>query len=129
MARRLLPGKQQALEQGPVTGEPRHVRRRVLGGIVPAADRDRADVVGARRERGSLGAGHGAALEGQGVDRGRRQQPEVAGLGLEQVTVYGLSAGGKSVTNLLASPLAKARATWAGLHWQPGTWWAVDGVS
>jgi para-nitrobenzyl esterase len=26
-------------------------------------------------------------------------------------------------------PFAHARETWAGLDWQPGTWWAVDGVS
>jgi len=26
-------------------------------------------------------------------------------------------------------PFAHARDTWAGLDWQPGTWWPVDGVS
>jgi para-nitrobenzyl esterase len=26
-------------------------------------------------------------------------------------------------------PFAHARETWAGLDWQPGTWWPVDGVS
>jgi para-nitrobenzyl esterase len=26
-------------------------------------------------------------------------------------------------------PFAHARQTWAGLDWQPGTWWPVDGVS
>jgi para-nitrobenzyl esterase len=26
-------------------------------------------------------------------------------------------------------PFAYARETWAGLDWQPGTWWPVDGVS
>lgn len=28
-----------------------------------------------------------------------------------------------------ADPFAHARETWAGLDWQPGTWWPVDGVS
>jgi para-nitrobenzyl esterase len=27
-----------------------------------------------------------------------------------------------------ADPFAHARETWAGLDWQPGTWWPVDGV-
>jgi hypothetical protein len=30
---------------------------------------------------------------------------------------------------LATDPFAHARETWAGLHWQPGTWWAADGVS
>ena len=30
---------------------------------------------------------------------------------------------------LASDPFARPRATWAGLDWQPGTWWAVDGVS
>jgi para-nitrobenzyl esterase len=30
---------------------------------------------------------------------------------------------------LTADPFAHARATWAGLDWQPGTWWQVDGIS
>jgi para-nitrobenzyl esterase len=28
-----------------------------------------------------------------------------------------------------ADPFAHARQTWAGLDWQPGTWWPVEGVS
>ena len=64
-----------------------------------------------------------------------------------QITVYGLTAGdpgwtryepgagrqamifGGDAPRLAADPFSFARATWAGLHWQPGTWWAVDGVS
>ena len=45
-------------------------------------------------------------------------------------------AGGRSAMTfgadgprLTADPFAFARGTWAGLDWQPGTWWAVDGVS
>ena len=30
---------------------------------------------------------------------------------------------------LASDPFARARQAWAGLDWQPGTWWAVDGVS
>jgi para-nitrobenzyl esterase len=30
---------------------------------------------------------------------------------------------------LTADPFAHAREAWAGLDWQPGTWWQVDGVS
>jgi para-nitrobenzyl esterase len=30
---------------------------------------------------------------------------------------------------LAESPFTHARATWAGLNWQPGPWWSVDGVS
>jgi hypothetical protein len=26
-------------------------------------------------------------------------------------------------------PFAATRATWSGLSWQPGTWWATDEVS
>ena len=29
---------------------------------------------------------------------------------------------------LADDPFAFPRETWAGLDWQPGTWWAVDGV-
>jgi para-nitrobenzyl esterase len=28
-----------------------------------------------------------------------------------------------------ADPFSYAREAWAGLDWQPGTWWAVDGIS
>jgi para-nitrobenzyl esterase len=31
--------------------------------------------------------------------------------------------------HLTEAPFAHARETWAGLTWQPGTWWQVDGVS
>jgi len=31
--------------------------------------------------------------------------------------------------HLAEAPFAPARETWAGLTWQPGTWWQVDGVS
>jgi para-nitrobenzyl esterase len=31
--------------------------------------------------------------------------------------------------NVADDPFAFPRKTWAGLTWQPGTWWAVDGVS
>jgi para-nitrobenzyl esterase len=30
---------------------------------------------------------------------------------------------------LASDPFARPRQAWAGLDWQPGTWWAVDGVS
>jgi para-nitrobenzyl esterase len=30
---------------------------------------------------------------------------------------------------LFQDPFAPAREAWAGLNWQPGTWWQVDGVS
>ena len=30
---------------------------------------------------------------------------------------------------LASDPFARPREMWAGLDWQPGTWWAVDGVS
>ncbi len=30
---------------------------------------------------------------------------------------------------LASDPFARPRQAWAGLNWQPGTWWAVDGVS
>jgi para-nitrobenzyl esterase len=30
---------------------------------------------------------------------------------------------------LAGDPFARARAMWAGLDWQPGPWWAVDGIS
>jgi para-nitrobenzyl esterase len=31
--------------------------------------------------------------------------------------------------HLAGDPFAFPRETWAGLNWQPGTWWAVEGVS
>jgi para-nitrobenzyl esterase len=31
--------------------------------------------------------------------------------------------------HLAGDPFAHALGTWAGLDWQPGTWWALDGVS
>jgi para-nitrobenzyl esterase len=35
-------------------------------------------------------------------------------------------AGGPRLAD---DPFARPRETWAGLDWQPGTWWAVDGIS
>jgi len=35
------------------------------------------------------------------------------------------AAGPRTATD----PFADARATWAGLDWQPGPWWPIDGVS
>jgi para-nitrobenzyl esterase len=31
--------------------------------------------------------------------------------------------------HVAANPFAHAREAWAGLEWQPGTWWPVGGVS
>jgi para-nitrobenzyl esterase len=36
---------------------------------------------------------------------------------------------GGAAPHLAGDPFSFARATWAGLDWQPGTWWAVEGVS
>ncbi len=36
---------------------------------------------------------------------------------------------GGDAPHLVDDPFAFARETWAGLNWQPGTWWQVDGVS
>jgi carboxylesterase type B len=32
-------------------------------------------------------------------------------------------------SRLEKDPFAFARETWSGLHWQPGPWWAIEGVS
>jgi para-nitrobenzyl esterase len=50
--------------------------------------------------------------------------PRYAPGGARQAMVFG--ADGPRLTG---DPFAHARDTWAGLNWQPGTWWAVDGVS
>jgi para-nitrobenzyl esterase len=36
---------------------------------------------------------------------------------------------GADAPRLAGDPFAFARQAWAGLNWQPGTWWQVDGVS
>jgi para-nitrobenzyl esterase len=36
---------------------------------------------------------------------------------------------GGAAPHLAQDPFSFARVTWAGLDWQPGTWWAVEGVS
>jgi para-nitrobenzyl esterase len=36
---------------------------------------------------------------------------------------------GADGTRLADDPFARPRETWAGLNWQPGTWWTVDGIS
>jgi para-nitrobenzyl esterase len=36
---------------------------------------------------------------------------------------------GADAPRLAEAPFTHARKTWAGLDWQPGTWWQVDGVS
>jgi para-nitrobenzyl esterase len=38
------------------------------------------------------------------------------------------NAGSPGGARLADDPFAFARHAWAGLDWQPGTWWAVDGV-
>ncbi|HVT67497.1 MAG TPA: carboxylesterase family protein [Trebonia sp.] len=35
---------------------------------------------------------------------------------------------GADVPHVTENPFAHARKTWAGLNWQPGTWWPIDGV-
>jgi para-nitrobenzyl esterase len=35
----------------------------------------------------------------------------------------------KDSPHVAGNPFAHARETWAGLEWQPGIWWPVDGVS
>jgi len=35
---------------------------------------------------------------------------------------------GTDESQVSSDPFAHARGTWAGLDWQPGTWWPVDGI-
>jgi para-nitrobenzyl esterase len=35
---------------------------------------------------------------------------------------------GADAARVSGDPFAHARSTWAGLDWQPGTWWTVDGL-
>lgn len=44
--------------------------------------------------------------------------------GTRQAMIFGPPA-----PRLAADPFREAREAWAGLDWQPGTWWSFDGVS
>ena len=69
----VLGGDEQGRQQGAVVIEVRHVGRRVLGLVVPAADGDRVGRVRLALELARLGVGHRTALDRQGVDRRLRQ--------------------------------------------------------
>jgi len=83
-----LPAEQAGQQRAEVL-EPGCDRGRVLGRVVPAPDGDRGARVRAGGEVPRLRLGHRAALHGQGVDRRRRQQLEVAGLDRAEIPFGG----------------------------------------